>query len=116
VTRAGAYAGIATGAATVLVWHYVPALKNALYELVPAFLLSLAAVYVVSLLTAPPPEEIRERAAGAARPLPWETPPTHQARMAPTAIEAAAVLVRNRLIVNSLGLNTPGHALSQSHP
>lgn len=72
VTRAGAYAGIAGGAATVLVWHYVPVLKNALYELVPAFFVSLAAVYVVSRLTAPPPKDLLEKAASAAKPLPWE--------------------------------------------
>lgn len=93
VTRAGAYAGIAVGAATTLVWHYVPSLKNALYELVPAFFLSLAAVYIVSRITAPPPEAIRARADDAARPLPWEKLATHPADV--SAIEVAKLFVHN---------------------
>jgi sodium/proline symporter len=100
VTRAGAYAGIVSGAATVLVWHYVPVLKNALYELVPAFFVSLAAVYTVSRLTAPPPEALLDRAASAAFPLPWEDRP--EARLAPTELEAAKALVRIRFANNNL--------------
>jgi sodium/proline symporter len=72
VTRAGAYAGIASGAATILIWHYVPVLKAALYELVPGFFVSLAAVYLVSLFTRPPGETVLERTDSAARPLPGE--------------------------------------------
>jgi sodium/proline symporter len=72
VTRAGAYAGIASGALTVLVWHYVPALSSALYELVPAFFVSLAAVYLVSLATSPPARHVRDKAVAARKPLPWE--------------------------------------------
>ncbi len=69
VTRAGAYSGIIAGAATVLAWHYIPPLKAALYELVPAFLVSLAAVYLVSLVTTPPDSHVREKASSAGRPL-----------------------------------------------
>lgn len=50
-TRAGAIAGMVTGALTVLVWRNVPVLKNALYELVPAFALAMLVTVVVSLTT-----------------------------------------------------------------
>jgi len=73
VTRAGAYAGIASGALTVLIWHYIPVLSSALYELVPAFFVSLAAVYFVSIATAPPPQGVLEKVSAACNPLPWET-------------------------------------------
>jgi sodium/proline symporter len=72
VTRAGAYAGIASGAATILIWHYVPVLRAALYELVPGFFVSLAATYLVSLATRPPGEDVLERAGSAAHPLAGE--------------------------------------------
>lgn len=53
-TRAGIFAGLATGALTTVVWYLTPALKSRLYELIPAFVLSLLATVVVSLLTRPP--------------------------------------------------------------
>jgi sodium/proline symporter len=53
-TRAGVMAGIATGAATTWIWFYTPALRESVYELIPAFLLGGAATVVVSLLTRPP--------------------------------------------------------------
>lgn len=53
-TRAGVLAGLATGTLTTLVWYYTPALKDRLYELIPAFLLGLAATWLVSRLTRPP--------------------------------------------------------------
>ncbi len=68
VTRAGAYAGIASGAATILIWHYVPILKSALYELVPGFFVSLAAVYLVSLATKPPDRAVLQKAESASGP------------------------------------------------
>ena len=53
-TAAGAIAGIVTGAVTVVVWYFVPPLKGALYELIPAFLLSAVVTVLVSLATRPP--------------------------------------------------------------
>jgi sodium/proline symporter len=50
-TRWGALAGLIVGTLTVLIWYNVPSLKGIVYELVPAFTLSLIAVIVVSLLT-----------------------------------------------------------------
>jgi sodium/proline symporter len=52
-TKAGAIAGMLTGSIVTVVWKNIPVLKAALYELVPAFVLALAAVYIVSLLTSP---------------------------------------------------------------
>ncbi len=62
MTMAGALAGMAAGAITVLVWSYVPLLPPAqpggaaqpldsvLYSIVPGFIISLIAVYGVSVL------------------------------------------------------------------
>jgi len=52
-TKAGAIAGMLTGSIVTVVWKNVPVLKAALYELVPAFVLAFAAVYIVSVLTSP---------------------------------------------------------------
>ena len=52
-----------TGAVVVLVWHtFVKPLGGffAVYELLPAFVLSLVAIVVVSLLTNPPAKEVVE--------------------------------------------------------
>jgi Na+/proline symporter len=49
----GAVAGMLTGAIVTVVWKNVPVLKNAIYELVPAFILAFLAVWLVSLLTRP---------------------------------------------------------------
>ena len=69
VTRAGAAAGILAGGVTVILWDYVPFLKDAvgasinlgqatgLYSLVPGFGLSLLFIVVVSLLTKAPSKE-----------------------------------------------------------
>lgn len=51
MTRWGALAGMIVGAATVLIWVNVPGLSEALYEMIPGFVLSFLAVVVVSLLT-----------------------------------------------------------------
>jgi SSS family solute:Na+ symporter len=53
-TRAGVFAGLITGTLTTFVWYFTPALKGALYELIPAFAAGLVATVVVSLMTRPP--------------------------------------------------------------
>jgi sodium/proline symporter len=53
-TRAGVLAGLLTGTATTIVWKTTPALSSRLYELVPAFALSLAATLIVSRLSRRP--------------------------------------------------------------
>lgn len=64
---AGAIAGMVVGAATVLVWNaFIKPLGGifAIYELLPAFVLALAAIVVVSLLTKEPPKEVTEEFEG----------------------------------------------------
>ena len=53
-TRAGVFAGLAAGTLTTVVWYLTPALKGALYELIPAFAAGLLATILVSLATAQP--------------------------------------------------------------
>jgi sodium/proline symporter len=53
-TRAGALAGVLTGAGVTVVWYLVPALKDLMYELIPGFLAGGAMTVVVSLLSRPP--------------------------------------------------------------
>ncbi len=61
---AGAVAGIASGAATVLVWDYIPfngqtlAVSTGLYSLVLGFTISIICIVVFSLLTKAPTEEM----------------------------------------------------------
>ncbi|NMA65178.1 MAG: sodium/proline symporter PutP [Clostridiaceae bacterium] len=60
-TREGAIAGMLTGGGMVFIWYYL--IKPiggifAIYELLPAFILSCIAIFVVSLLTKEPPEEV----------------------------------------------------------
>lgn len=60
--RFGALAGMITGGVTVFVWHYLGVSVGGiftLYELLPAFLLALVVLVVVSLATGKPSEEIR---------------------------------------------------------
>lgn len=60
MTKAGAIAGMITGAVTVLVWLYAPitingaSLGSYLYEIVPGFILATSAVIIVSLATEAP--------------------------------------------------------------
>ncbi len=62
----GALAGMVSGGATVLLWQYVIepfGIKNgiavlSIYELLPAFIVGLAAIIIVSLLTPAPSKEI----------------------------------------------------------
>ncbi len=53
-TKAGIFAGLFTGTAVTIIWYYVPVLKDNLYELIPAFFLSLLATWLVSLYTRKP--------------------------------------------------------------
>jgi Na+/proline symporter len=56
LTRAGTFAGLITGTVVTFVWSLTPALDAMLYELIPAFVLALAATILVSRLTKPPPD------------------------------------------------------------
>lgn len=58
-TKAGVLAGLVTGTTVTIVWYYIPVLKNNLYELIPAFALSLLATWLVSTFTQKP-ENIEE--------------------------------------------------------
>ncbi len=63
VNRAGAIAGMVSGAGMVFLWKLVISKLGgvfAIYELLPAFLFSCIVIVVVSLLTAPPSQEIIE--------------------------------------------------------
>lgn len=60
-TKQGALAGMITGAATVLIWHtFIKPLGGVfgVYELLPAFVLALVALVVVSLVTATPEQSV----------------------------------------------------------
>ncbi len=54
----GAMAGMISGGVTVIAWHYASGGIFALYELLPAFLISCIFIVVVSLLTKKPEQEI----------------------------------------------------------
>ena len=61
--RQGALAGMIAGGVTVFLWKYLVRPLGGvwnIYELLPAFLVSLAAVVIVSLLTGKPEEEIEK--------------------------------------------------------
>ena len=63
INRAGAIAGMVSGAASVFIWKLVIAKLGgvfAIYELLPAFIISSICIVVVSLLTAPPSKELEE--------------------------------------------------------
>jgi len=60
MNRQGALAGVVTGGLTVIVWRQLEGGLFALYELVPGFLLAVAAIVAVSLATAPPPAAVRQ--------------------------------------------------------
>jgi SSS family solute:Na+ symporter len=62
-TKAGVAAGFISGTAVTIIWNQVAALKAIIYELVPAFIVSLILTVLVSLITDPPEgsgEEIRK--------------------------------------------------------
>ena len=59
--KAGALAGMITGGAMVFIWKFLVRPVGGvwdIYELLPAFVLACVVIFVVSLLTAPPSEEI----------------------------------------------------------
>ncbi len=61
--RAGAVAGMVSGAGMVFLWKLVISKLGgafAIYELLPAFIFSAVCIVVVSLMTAPPSKEIEE--------------------------------------------------------
>ena len=58
MTRSGAMAGMITGAVTVLAWIYVFNLSGVLYEMIPGFLASTAAIIIVSLMGKKPDETV----------------------------------------------------------
>ena len=63
MNRQGALAGMIAGGAMVFIWKYLIAPMGgafSIYELLPAFIVSLIAIVVVSLATAPPAQEIVE--------------------------------------------------------
>ena len=63
INRAGAVAGMISGAGMVFLWKLVISKLGgpfAIYELLPAFIFSSICIVVVSLLTAPPSKEIEE--------------------------------------------------------
>lgn len=63
MTKQGALAGIISGAATVLLWIYLPitvngeSLSSLMYEIVPGFVIASIAIVVVSKLSSEPSEE-----------------------------------------------------------
>ena len=62
-TRAGAIAGMVSGAAMVFIWKLAISKIGgvfAIYELLPAFIISAIVILVVSLLTPAPSKEIEE--------------------------------------------------------
>ena len=63
INRPGAIAGMVSGASMVFIWKLVISKLGgafAIYELLPAFIISSIFIVVVSLLTAPPSKEIEE--------------------------------------------------------
>ena len=61
----GAFAGILSGALTVIIWDYIPLMGGStigtvtgLYSLLPGFIISLVAIVIVSLCTKAPSDEI----------------------------------------------------------
>ena len=53
-TRAGVLSGMITGTVVTIVWKLWLKAPTGIYELIPAFFLAVAAILVVSLVTAPP--------------------------------------------------------------
>jgi len=67
-TKWGAVAGMVVGMVTTIAW-YNSGLSNFIYELVPAFFLSLFTIIIVSLFTTPPSKDIIEKLDRANKPL-----------------------------------------------
>ena len=61
--RYGALAGMITGGAMIFIWKFIVRPMGGvldIYELLPAFLLSAAAIVIVSLITPAPEKEITD--------------------------------------------------------
>jgi len=59
-TKPGIIAGLISGTTVVIVWNQIPQLKNIIYELVPAFIVSTLLTIIISLMTEPPGEAEEE--------------------------------------------------------
>jgi len=55
----GALAGMIMGSATVILWEQFPAF-DAVYEMIPGFIVGLLSILIISLLTAEPSKEIKD--------------------------------------------------------
>jgi sodium/proline symporter len=55
----GALAGMIGGASTVILWKQFPSLSS-IYEMIPGFTIGILAIFIVSLLTAPPSQAIQD--------------------------------------------------------
>ncbi|PLS05817.1 sodium/proline symporter PutP [Neobacillus cucumis] len=60
MNRWGALAGMVGGAVTVIVWANVPVLAKSLYEIIPGFVVGLAAIWLVSLVTPEPSDQLKK--------------------------------------------------------
>ncbi|WKK61317.1 sodium/proline symporter PutP [Corynebacterium sp. P3-F1] len=60
LTAPGAMAGMVVGALTVLIWGYVPATSELIYEMVPGVIFATIAMVAVSLATKPNPKSEAE--------------------------------------------------------
>ena len=58
MNRNGALAGMVVGAATVLIWHHFA--WFGLYEILPGFILASIAIFVVSLMTEEPSDDMKK--------------------------------------------------------
>ena len=59
-TKAGVAAGFISGTTVTIIWNQVDVLKDFLYELVPAFIISLSLTIIISLVTSPPDSAAQE--------------------------------------------------------
>ncbi len=59
-TKAGVAAGFISGTTVTIIWNQVGVLKDFIYELVPAFLVSLILTIIISFFTTPPGEAGKE--------------------------------------------------------
>lgn len=74
----GAFAGLVTGALTVVVWGNVEALSSRMYEILPGFVLSTIAAVVVSRMTYRHDPEIEAEFDAAVRLLGAPVPPEEE--------------------------------------
>lgn len=59
-TKEGVITGLVSGTAVIIIWNQIPLLKNIIYELVPAFIVSSFLTILISFLTTPPNEAEEE--------------------------------------------------------